>query len=63
MQLLAYALWLGITKILDENKPVKEEHKVLLESRSMVHYWFSYGGHGYHMTWQILLCFFLEKYQ
>ena len=24
----AYALWLGITKILDEDKPVKEEHKV-----------------------------------
>ena len=23
----AYALWLGITKILDEDKPVKEEHK------------------------------------
>ena len=24
---VAYALWLGITKILDEDKPVKEEHK------------------------------------
>ena len=23
----AYAIWIGVTKILDENKPVKEEHK------------------------------------
>ena len=36
----AYALWLGITKILDEDKPVKEEHKVYWRSRSMVHHWF-----------------------
>ena len=24
----AYAIWIGVTKILDENKPVKEEHKI-----------------------------------
>ena len=23
----AYAIWIGVTKILDESKPVKEEHK------------------------------------
>ena len=23
----AYAIWVGVTKILDESKPVKEEHK------------------------------------
>ena len=35
----AYALWLGITKILDENKPVKEEHKVYWR----VGQWFTTG--------------------
>ena len=27
LRVTACALWLGITKILDEDKPVKEEHK------------------------------------
>ena len=35
----AYALWLGITKILDEAKPVKEEHKVYWR----VGQWFTTG--------------------
>ena len=35
----AYALWLGITKILDEDKPVKEEHKVYWR----VGQWFTTG--------------------
>ena len=35
----AYVLWLGITKILDENKPVKEEHKVYWR----VGQWFTTG--------------------
>ena len=35
----AYALWLGITKILDESKPVKEEHKVYWR----VGQWFTTG--------------------
>ena len=35
----AYVLWLGITKILDEDKPVKEEHKVYWR----VGQWFTTG--------------------
>tara|TARA_B100000242_G_scaffold202122_1_gene146397 strand:- start:1080 stop:2039 length:960 start_codon:yes stop_codon:yes gene_type:complete len=35
----AYALWIGITKILDENKPVKEEHKIYWR----VGQWFTTG--------------------
>ena len=35
----AYAIWLGITKILDEAKPVKEEHKVYWR----VGQWFTTG--------------------
>jgi len=35
----AYTLWLGITKILDEDKPVKEEHKVYWR----VGQWFTTG--------------------
>ena len=35
----AFALWLGITKILDENKPVKEEHKIYWR----VGQWFTTG--------------------
>ena len=36
----AYALWLGITKILDEDKPVKEEHKKYWAYWTVVHYRF-----------------------
>ena len=35
----AYAIWIGVTKILDENKPVKEEHKVYWR----VGQWFTTG--------------------
>ena len=55
------ALWLGITKILDEDKPVKEEHKKYWR----IGQWFTtgfFGGLGYHMTWQTLLCFYPENF-
>ena len=35
----AYVIWIGVTKILDENKPVKEEHKVYWR----VGQWFTTG--------------------
>ena len=45
-----YALWLGITKILDEDKPKKNTRNTgVLDSGSLQ---VSFGGLGYHMTWQ-----------
>ena len=57
----AYVIWIGVTKILDEAKPVKEEHKRYWR----IGQWFT----GFLwwtwlslMIWQILPCFFLDKF-
>ena len=58
----AYALWLGITKILDEDKPVKEEHKKYWR----IGQWFTTGFLWW--TWlshdmaNIVLCFYPENF-
>ena len=56
----AYAIWIVVSKILDEAKPVKEEHKKYWRIGQWITTGF-YGSLGYHMIWQTLPHSYQEK--